>query len=468
LNYDVTAGKTYGQKQYLCRQKINMYRKILIVEDDITFGKMLECWFGRNNFSAVLLTNVKNAKKEILKQDFDLVLTDLRLPDEDGIMLLTWIKEQKSELPVIIMTSYAEISNAVSAMKLGASDYLEKPINPAILKEKIEQVWSKPKPSKAVKAAVKENKTTSEIIQGKSKASREMYKHIQLVSPTRMSVLILGESGTGKEYTARLIHEYSTRKHAPFIAVDCGSLSKELAPSELFGHLKGSFTSAVGDKKGVFEQAYGGTVFLDEIGNLSYDVQVQLLRTLQEQKVRPVGSATDIKIDIRIVAATNENLETAISQGRFREDLYHRLNEFIIEVPPLRERVEDIPSFVDYFLKEANAELDKQIKSVSEEAMNLLKNHYWSGNLRELRNVIRRASLFAQTDEIIPPNLPLLQTPTKVKEEGFSLSLRLENEKEQIEIALMKANGNKTLAARLLKIDRKTLYNKMHQYGMKL
>ncbi|MDR2410599.1 MAG: sigma-54 dependent transcriptional regulator [Bacteroidales bacterium] len=443
-----------------------MERKILIVEDDITFGKMLESWFEKNGFVAVLHSTVKNAKKEISKQGFDLVLTDLRLPDEDGIMLLTWIKEQKSELPVIIMTSYAEISNAVSAIKLGALDYLAKPINPSILKEKIEQVWNNPS-HPPVKMAVKENRESPEIVQGKSKISQKMYEHIQLVAPTRMSVLIFGESGTGKEYTARLIHEYSLRKNAPFIAVDCGSLSKELAPSELFGHLKGSFTSAIGDKKGVFEQAYGGTVFLDEIGNLSYEVQVQLLRTLQEQKVRPVGSATDVKIDIRIVAATNENLEVAISQGKFREDLYHRLNEFIIEVPPIRERVEDIPVFVDYFLKEANRELDKQIKSVSEEAMDVLKKHYWSGNLRELRNVIRRASLFAQTDQILLPHLPPLQIPSKIKEDTF-FALRSENEKEQIETALKKANGNKTVAARLLKIDRKTLYNKMHLYEIEL
>jgi two-component system response regulator HydG len=414
-----------------------------------------------------LLSKVKDARKEILRQEFDLVLTDLRLPDEDGIMLLTWIKEQKKGLPVIIMTSYAEISNAVSAIKLGALDYLEKPINPIILKEKIEQVWSS-NSFKPVQEAVKENKESPNIVQGNSKAAQEMYNYIQLVAPTRMSVLILGESGTGKEYTARLIHEYSLRKNAPFIAVDCGSLSKELAPSELFGHLKGSFTSAINDKKGVFEQAYGGTVFLDEIGNLPYEVQVQLLRTLQEQKVRPVGSAKDIKIDIRIVAATNENLEMAISQGRFREDLYHRLNEFIIEVPPVRERRDDIPIFVDYFLKEANKELDKQIKGVSDEAMNLLQNHYWSGNLRELRNVIRRASLFAQTNEILPQNLPLLQTPLKIKEDEMSLPLRSEHEKEQIEFALIKANGNKTVAARLLKIDRKTLYNKIHLYGIKL
>lgn len=442
-----------------------MTRKILIVEDDVTFGTMLESWVKKNGFDGVLLSKVKEAKKEIIKHPFDLVLTDLRLPDGDGIMLLTWIKEQKMNIPVIIMTSYAEISNAVSAIKLGALDYLEKPINPAILKEKIEQAWNRSEP---VKPIIKKKQDIPGIVQGKSLTSLEMYKYIDLVAPTRMSVLILGESGTGKEYAARLIHEHSLRKNAPFIAVDCGSLSKELAPSELFGHLKGSFTSAISDKKGVFEQASGGTVFLDEIGNLPYEVQIQLLRTLQEQKVRPVGSAMDIKIDVRIIAATNENLENAISQGRFREDLYHRLNEFEIEMPPLRERIEDIPLFVDHFLKEANEELEKHVKGISAEALKLLQKHDWSGNLRELRNVVRRAALFAQTDKILPENLPILHAPSKSKEEESSLSLRSENEKEQIETALKKADGNKTVAARLLKIDRKTLYNKMHQYGIEL
>lgn len=442
-----------------------MARKILIVEDDITFGKMLESWFERNGFNGVFLSKVKDAKKEILKQAFDLVLTDLRLPDGDGIMLLTWIKEQKVDIPVIIMTSYAEISNAVSAMKLGALDYLEKPINPAILKEKVEQAWNKSEP---VKSAIKENKRLNSFVYGKSPASEKMYKYIELVAPTRMAVLILGESGTGKEYAARLIHENSQRKNAPFLAVDCGSLSKELAPSELFGHLKGSFTSAIGDKKGVFEQAYGGTVFLDEIGNLPYEVQVQLLRTLQEQKVRPVGSVADIAIDVRLVAATNENLETAILQGKFREDLYHRLNEFAIQMPPLRERKEDIPYFINFFLEEANKELDKHVKGISNDALKVLQKHDWSGNIRELRNVIRRAALFAQTDKIFPENLPVLQSPAKPKEEEINLSLRPENERAQIELALKKADGNKTVAANLLKIDRKTLYNKMHLYNIEL
>lgn len=443
-----------------------MIHRILIVEDDASFGMMLQSWFKRNGFEVVLCTKVESAKKELLKDKFSLVLTDLRLPDGDGIMLLAWIREQKQELPVIMMTSYAEVQSAVAAIKLGAEDFLEKPINPTILKQKIEQTLGaigEPQPAKQKEPKAAKSKPVSAVTDVMSPAALEMYNYIKMVAPTRMSVLILGESGTGKEYAARMIHENSTRRDAPFIAVDCGSLSRELAASELFGHLKGSFTSAIADKKGVFEQASGGTVFLDEVGNLSYDVQVQLLRALQEQKVRQVGAATDIKVDVRIIAATNENLENAIEQGRFREDLYHRLNEFTLNMPPLRERLEDLEMFASHFLQEANEELGKQVKRISKDAIKIFMHYPWTGNLRELRNVVRRAALFATTDEITPENLPIMNAP-KVE----NLSLRPGNEKEQIEAALQKARGNKTLAAQLLKIDRKTLYNKMHQYGMKL
>jgi len=290
-----------------------------------------------------------------------------------------------------------------------------------------------------------------------------MYDHIVKVAPTKMSVLICGESGTGKEYAAKMIHDHSLRKEKPFIAVDCGSLSKELAPSELFGHLKGSFTSAIDHKTGVFELAKGGTVFLDEVGNLYYEVQKQLLRTLQEQKVRRVGSAEDIPIDVRIIAATNEHLEQAIARGSFREDLYHRLNEFMLFIPPLRDRGNDLKLFAEVFLKQANEELERDIKGFAPETLSLLEKHHWSGNLRELRNVVRRAVLFAMGAEIAPEDLPVFNDPIT---EDFTL--RLHNEKEQIETALYQVRGNKTAAAQLLKIDRKTLYNKMHLYHIKL
>lgn len=439
-----------------------MKHTILVVEDDLSFGVMLQKWLERNGYSALLVSSVKQAQDTVKKDHPDLIITDLRLPDGDGIMLLTRVKEMK-DIPVIIMTGYGEVQSAVSAIKLGASDYLEKPINPALLKEKIEKALSRDKKT-AGKSKVTE-RPQRQTVYGKSLVTLEMYEHIRMVAPTRMSVLITGESGTGKEYAARMIHETSKRKEAPFIAVDCGILSRELAPSELFGHLKGSFTSAIADKKGVFEQADGGTVFLDEVENLPYEVQIQLLRALQELRVRPVGAVHDIEVDVRIIVATNEDIEKAVSQGRFREDLYHRLNEFTITVPPLREREEDIPLYAAHFLEDANQELEKEIKGISNEAMGMLKTYHWSGNLRELRNVIRRACLFCQDDEIAITHLPDFIRNSHLKRE---IELKPENEKEQIETALKIVKGNKAAAARLLKIDRKTLYNKMHQYGMEI
>ena len=446
------------ENYYLCRMK----SKILIVEDDAAFGVMLKNWFERNGYEALLCTKIAAAKQELQKKSHHLILSDLRLPDGDGIMLLQWMREEKMATPLIIMTSYAEIQSAVAAIKLGAEEYLEKPVTPAILKEKIEQVLAKSaEPSKPkIKQA---ERASSGIVLGSSSVAKQMHEHILKVAPTKISVIILGESGTGKEYIARMIHDHSARSNKPFIAVDCGSLSKELAPSELFGHLKGSFTSAIDHKTGVFELANGGTVLLDEVGNLHYEVQAQLLRTLQEQKVRRVGSATDIPIDVRILAATNEDLGQAIIQGRFREDLYHRLNEFSLFVPPLRDRGSDIRLFAAEFLKQANEELSRTVQGFAPETITIFEKHHWSGNLRELRNVIRRAVLFAGGNEITPSDLPLLNEP---KVDDFAL--RPNNEKEQIEAALHEARANKTLAAQLLKIDRKTLYNKMHLYGIKL
>ena len=441
-----------------------MKHTILIVEDDASFGLMLQTWLKKNDYDAVLATRYAQAKKEITSRTIDLILTDLRLPDGDGILLMAWVREQlKSKVPFIVMTGYAEVQTAVSAMKLGAFDYLKKPINPSLLEEKIvaalesqqeEEILYRPK---------------KVMVRGTSEAIQRLYKHVELVAPTKFSVLITGESGTGKEFIAEMIHECSPRHDKPFIAVDCGSLSKELAPSELFGHLKGSFTSAIADKKGVFEQAKGGTVFLDEVGNLPYEVQMQLLRSLQEQKVRPVGSAVDINVDVRIVAATNENIEKAIEQGKFRQDLYHRINEFTLQVPPLRERIEDLEEFVTFFVAQANEELGKEIKGVSPKAIAQMKQMPWTGNLRELRNVIRRCVLFAEGDYIEAEDLPVFpETIEKPTVSNDDYALRPGNEREQIEAALAKARGNKTVAARLLQIDRKTLYNKMHQLGLEL
>ena len=445
-----------------------MKHKILVVEDDASFGMMLLTWLKKNGYDAVLASRYDQAKIEISSKSFSLIITDLRLPDGDGILLMTWVREKmKSHVPIIVMTGYAEVQTAVSAMKLGAFDYLKKPINPSVLQEKIEAALAATA-EEPVEEFIPQRK---QFVRGTSPVMQRLYKHVELVAPTRFSVLILGESGTGKEYIARMIHDCSPRKNGPFVPVDCGSLSKELAPSELFGHLKGSFTSAIADKKGVFEQAKGGTVFLDEVGNLPYEVQMQLLRALQEQKVRPVGSATDVNVDVRIVAATNENIEKAISEGRFRQDLYHRINEFALEVPPLRERIEDFEELIAFFIDQANMELGKNVKGISDEALNMMKQQPWNGNLREMRNVVRRCVLFPETDKIEMDDLPVFNSSAKsstttATEDDYAL--RPGDEKEQIEAALHKARGNKTVAAKLLQIDRKTLYNKMHQYGIEL
>ncbi len=442
--------------------------RILVVEDDASFGMMIQTWLKKNGYEAVLASRYEQAKIEISSGDFSLILTDLRLPDGDGIILMTWVREKlKSKVPIIVMTGYAEVQTAVSAMKLGAFDYLKKPINPSVLEEKIAAALES-RDDEATEAFIPSNK---QWVKGNSPSMQRLYKHVELVAPTKFSVLILGESGTGKEYIARMIHEMSQYKDGPFIPVDCGSLSKELAPSELFGHLKGSFTSAIADKKGVFEQAKGGTVFLDEVGNLPYEVQMQLLRALQEQKVRPVGSATDIHVDVRIVAATNENLEQAIEEGRFRQDLYHRINEFAIEVPPLRDRLEDFDELTTFFIRQANEELGKNVKGISPDALQRMKEQRWNGNLRELRNVVRRCVLFAESENIEMDDLPVFSAPNKktvIAADEDDWALRPEHEKEQIEAALQKARGNKTVASKLLKIDRKTLYNKMHLYGIEL
>ena len=348
-------------------------KRILIIEDDPTFSLLLETWCQKNNYDSVAVFTIKAAQEEVYNNTFDLILSDLRLPDSDGIMFLTWLKDQKNEVPVIILTNYADIRTAVSAMKLGAFDFMEKPVNHLIMSEKVkmamEEKKDKEKSGKHKVATIgfdesinysdesnvnKRRKTKSrkqdigtgekdvavDMVIGNSTVAEEMFAHIRLVAPTELSVLITGASGTGKEHVAKTIHTLSKRNKAPFVAVDCGALSKELSASEFFGHLKGSFTSAISDKTGVFEEANGGTLFFDEVGNLHYDVQVQLLRTLQERKIRKVGSSKEIAVDVRLICATNEDLTKAIQEGRFREDLYHRLQEFMINVPTLHNRIE--------------------------------------------------------------------------------------------------------------------------------
>jgi len=445
-------------------------RSILIVEDDITFGMMLKTWLGKKGFEVSSVSTIARARKHIESQTVDLILSDLRLPDHEGIDLLKWMNEQGKAIPLIIMTGYADIQSAVLAMKLGARDYIAKPVNPGELLKKISEALQD-SPSQ-VSSSQATSKVTNEgqhsYLEGESDAAKQLYNYVGLVAPTNMSVLINGSSGTGKEYVAHRIHQLSKRNNKPFIAVDCGSIPKELAASEFFGHVKGSFTGALTDKTGAFVAANGGTIFLDEIGNLSYEVQIQLLRALQERKIRPVGSTQEISVDIRLISATNENLEQAIEKGTFREDLYHRINEFTLRMPDLKERKEDILLFANFFLDQANKELDKHLIGFDTKASQALMNYHWPGNLRQMKNIVKRATLLAQGSFITLAELgtELLEAPSF---NTTNMALRNEEtEKEHILEALRQTGNNKSKAAQLLDIDRKTLYNKLKLYNIDL
>ncbi|WP_195475791.1 sigma-54-dependent transcriptional regulator [Bacteroides finegoldii] len=447
-----------------------MMRSILIVEDDITFGMMLKTWLGKKGFEVSSVSTIARARKHIESQTVDLILSDLRLPDHEGIDLLKWMNEQGKAIPLIIMTGYADIQSAVLAMKLGARDYIAKPVNPEELLKKISEALqdspSQVSSSQATSKATDEGQHS--YLEGESDAAKQLYNYVGLVAPTNMSVLINGSSGTGKEYVAHRIHQLSKRNNKPFIAVDCGSIPKELAASEFFGHVKGSFTGALTDKTGAFVAANGGTIFLDEIGNLSYEVQIQLLRALQERKIRPVGSTQEISVDIRLISATNENLEQAIEKGTFREDLYHRINEFTLRMPDLKERKEDILLFANFFLDQANKELDKHLIGFDPKASQALQSYHWPGNLRQMRNIVKRATLLAQGCFITLAELgtELLEAPSF---NTTNMALRNEEtEKEHILEALRQTGNNKSKAAQLLDIDRKTLYNKLKLYNIDL
>lgn len=446
---------------------------ILIVEDDLTFATMMQTWLRKKGFDVDRVSSVSAAARQLTDTpSFDLILSDLRLPDHDGLFLLEWMRKHNLRIPFIVMTSYAEVQNAVLAMKTGASDYIAKPVQPDILLQKIRDALSTPEPAPTPQPAtpapeVKAQEPTADVpryIEGKSEASRQLYEYVGLVAPTPMSVLILGASGTGKEYVARRIHELSPRRDKPFFALDCGAIPKEVAASEFFGYVKGTFTGATTDKTGAFVEANGGTLFLDEVGNLSYDVQVQLLRALQERKVRPLGGAHEIDVDIRLVCATNGDLASLMADGQFREDLYHRINEFTIYMPELKDRGADIFLFADLFIKHANADLGRDVIGLDDKASERIASYAWPGNLRELNNVMRRATLLAKGKHIGLSDLERSMAPSTPTE---PLALHDEQtEQQRIEAALRATGGNKSKAAQLLAVDRKTLYNKMKRYGM--
>ena len=468
---------------------------ILIVEDDIAFGTMLQTWLRRKGFEVEKATSVGAAVKLLtgtFGKEVDLVLSDLRLPDHDGLRLLAWMHEHDINAPFIVMTNYAEVQNAVLAMKSGAADYIAKPVQPDILLQKIKDAMEQnaQQASSTIQNSTTQNAPTAHNsklktqnscsgkrlyepsakltaprhIEGKSEASRQLYSYVELVAPTPMSVLILGASGTGKEYVAHRIHDLSARADRPFFALDCGAIPRDVAASEFFGHKKGAFTSADTDKRGAFEMANGGTLFLDEVGNLSYEVQVQLLRALQERRIRPVGGTQEIPIDIRLVCATNENLEEAVGEGRFREDLYHRINEFTIYMPKLSERGTDLFLFADLFIRHANEELNRTVEGFDSEAAELLASHSWPGNLRELNNVVKRAVLLTRGNKITTAELT--QAMGQIRTDNVLQLHDEDTERQRIITALQQTNGNKAKAARLLGVDRKTIYNKIEKLGI--
>lgn len=495
-------------------------QKILVIDDDRDMCLLLKRFLSKHGFEVIEANTAKRAYELLETPEFDLVLCDFRLDGTDGKSMLIKIKEKYPEVPVIIITGYSDIKIAVEVMKLGAYDYITKPLFPdeiiltirKALDRKSSSGITISQPSESTSEnsnqnVVREDKAdnkpkpnivvSGQYIFGDSPAFKSILQQIQLVGPTNYSVIIYGESGSGKEAVAQEIHKRSKRSNKPFIAIDCGALSKELAGSELFGHEKGAFTGALNQKIGSFELANGGTIFLDEIANLSYDIQISLLRVVQERRMRRVGGTKDIELDVRIIIASNEPLWEASKKGKFREDLFHRFNEFSMTIPPLRERKEDIMVFAKHFLKLTNDELNKNVRGFSPEVEEIFRNYIWYGNLRELKNVVKRATLLTDGESIEDRSLPFeitnfsklnfepaQETPQPfqqvpqpnsiisqpnpasktVLDETTLKAASIDAEYEMIIEALKQSNFNKSKAAKLLNIDRKTLYNKMKQY----
>jgi len=441
-------------------------KKLLIVEDDTTFSGILSKFLEKNSYQTCSVTTISKGLREIISEKYDLLLLDYRLPDGTAIDLMSNASFQKTRVPVIIMTTFNDIRIAVKTMKLGAKDYITKPVHPDELLMSIEEIFEK-----RDARPVQKSDNKREGIKGISDLALQMQDHVELVAPTDLSVLIQGESGTGKEYVARNIHQLSKRSDGPFVAVDCGALSSELAGSELFGHVKGAFTNAIRDKKGDFEEAHGGTLLLDEIGNLNYENQIKLLRAIQEKTIQPIGSNERIEVNVRLITATNEELFEMVKAGKFREDLYHRINEFKIQVPSLRERYDDLDLLIQHFITESNESLHKQIKGMTKKVRDIFLKYSWPGNLRELKNIIKRSVLLSEKAFVGVDSLPeeMLSSLNKDPEATSNTDLKSfqkKHEKVLILQTLEKVRHNKTKAARLLNIDRKTLYNKLSQYNI--
>lgn len=435
---------------------------ILIIEDDLTFASILKGFLEKNKNLVTTAYNVKDGIAALQKHHFDILLLDYRLPDGTGLDVVHYNAQQEQHAQIIMMTSFNDVRTAVNAMRMGVYDYITKPVNPDELLMILQEALQKGKKSE-------HHIAEAEFVDGNSVASQQINEYIKLIAPTEMSVIIEGESGTGKEQAARKIHKLSKRAHGPFVAIDCGALSTELAASELFGHVKGAFTGALHNHKGQFEAAKGGTLFLDEVGNLDYEIQVKLLRAIQERIVQPLGSNKQLQVDVRIITATNDDLLTSVKEGRFREDLYHRINEFKIKLPALKDREEDIELFITHFIAQANRELGKNVKGLSDPVRKLFYTYDWPGNLRELKNIVKRAVLLTTDVMIGMDSLPeeMVAAVTQQQPPGNDLKALQENsEREMIIKTLKEVKYNKSKAAKLLNIDRTTLYYKISKYNI--
>jgi len=446
--------------------------KVLIVDDNETLRFTLTELLEESDFICKAVENGNLALKELTKdQSYGLVILDMRLPGMNGLEILREIKKLNKLLPVIMLTAYGEIKTAVEAMKAGAHDFITKPFdNEAIIitiRKTLELKYLNQEVN-LLRKKIDSSNIKGEVI-GECDAMKKVFEQVKIVSPTKLSVLLEGESGTGKEVIACMIHNLSERKDKSFIAVDCGAIPESLIESELFGHEKGAFTDAKSAKEGKFELANEGTIFLDEITNLSDSNQIKLLRVIQDRKVTRLGAKSPVKLNIRIISATNIKLADAVNNKKFRQDLYYRLNEFYLELPALRDRKDDIKLLVEHFIKESNQELNKNIKSVSDKVMEKLVSHSWFGNVRELRNVIRRGVLLNKGDEIKSIDIPdeIKFNNSDVSESKLSYSdAKQDAEKELILDALKEAGDNKTIAAKILNMNERTLYRKLKKLGI--
>jgi two-component system response regulator HydG len=466
-------------------------RRILIIDDDVDTCNLLSAFLAKKGFETDVAYSGNKGLQKFKSGAFDLIISDYRLGDKEGLEILKEAKQVNPEVRLVIITGYSDIKTAVKVIKEGAFDYISKPLIPEEVLNVIHNAerhggekFSANVPNSRGTGVTGISWRDDEYLRGEAPSIQHVYREVELVAPTSYSIILYGESGTGKEVIAKSIHRSSPRAAKPFVALDCGTLSKELAGSELFGHVKGAFTGALGDKTGHFEMANGGTLFLDEVANLSYDIQASLLRVIQERKFKRIGGVKEMDLDIRIIVASNENLEEAYHKGRFREDLFHRLNEFSIVLPPLRERKGDIPLFAHYFLEKVNCELGKHIAPFDKDVLDAFVQYTWPGNIRELKNVIRRASLLATKGKILRENLPWYNgydtefNCSPVRQESLLSSGRLQTGDDQLNLksaasqaefetvmnVLKQVNYNKSKAAVMLKIDRKTLYNKLKKF----